>query len=139
MPQPGGVQLVVSSDAVDVALARLADHLESAGLAPQRLGIAMVVADEMLTNVVRCAWPFGGTHEFHLLVRLEPPILHLLLEDDGIAFDPTKAPAPDLTLALEDRPIGSLGLHLVRALSRSMSYARQDGRNRLEVSLDTTP
>ena len=119
------------------------DYLHSLELPPERLGVAMVVADEMLTNVAHCAWPSGGIHEFQLLVRPDPPgspaSLQLLLEDDGIAFDPTQAAAPDLTLDLEDRPVGSLGLYLVRALSRSMAYARLDGRNRLDVSLDTGP
>lgn len=50
--------------------------------------------------------------------------------DDGIAFDPTAdAPAADVSSSLEDRPIGGLGLYLIRTLMDKVDYRREDGKN----------
>ncbi|WP_257550377.1 ATP-binding protein [Sphingopyxis sp. DBS4] len=51
--------------------------------------------------------------------------------DDGIAFDPLAAPPPDTGLSLEDRPIGGLGLHIVRETMDEIRYDRDHGQNRL--------
>ncbi|MCW0198123.1 ATP-binding protein [Sphingopyxis sp.] len=51
--------------------------------------------------------------------------------DDGIAFDPLSAAPPDTGLSLEDRPIGGLGLHIVRETMDEIRYDRDHGRNRL--------
>jgi anti-sigma regulatory factor (Ser/Thr protein kinase) len=56
------------------------------------------------------------------------------VEDDGRPFDPLQVPPPDLTLSLEQRPIGGLGIHLIRNLMDEVSYARRDGRNVLKMA-----
>jgi anti-sigma regulatory factor (Ser/Thr protein kinase) len=45
-----------------------------------------------------------------------------MLRDHGISFDPTHAPNPDLTLDLEDRPIGGLGVFLIKTLMDEIHY-----------------
>jgi len=50
--------------------------------------------------------------------------------DDGRAFNPLEVPAPDLSLAMRDRPIGGLGIHLLRELADEVKYERRDGTNR---------
>ena len=49
--------------------------------------------------------------------------------DAGAPFDPTAAPAPDVGAPLEARPIGGLGLLLVRRSVDALAYARVDGHN----------
>jgi anti-sigma regulatory factor (Ser/Thr protein kinase) len=53
--------------------------------------------------------------------------------DDGNPFDPLTQLAPDTTLPVEDRPIGGLGLHLLRQMSDGFAYARIDGNNRVTM------
>ena len=56
------------------------------------------------------------------------------LEDNGIAFNPfEEAPEPDPTLGLEERPIGGLGVFLVKQFADSTAYERVDGRNRITL------
>jgi anti-sigma regulatory factor (Ser/Thr protein kinase) len=55
------------------------------------------------------------------------------VEDDGVAFDPLAAPVPKLDGGVTTRPIGKLGIHIVRSLMNEVSYARVDGRNRLTL------
>ncbi len=121
------------------AVAALAEQVEEfarrcgcAAPAAQQLAL---VAEEVLTNIARHAWPDDAPRSFAVAVearRGEDSVeVTLTTEDDGIPFDPTAAAAPDLEAALEDRPIGGLGIHFIRSMTDSQSYSRVEGSNRL--------
>ena len=52
----------------------------------------------------------------------------------GIPFDPTQQEEPDITLSAEERPIGGLGILLVRELMDSINYERINGENILTLT-----
>jgi anti-sigma regulatory factor (Ser/Thr protein kinase) len=85
--------------------------------------------DEMVSNVARHAYPNGGEHHFSLQVTLNDKEFIARLEDDGIEFDPTKYPVPDLDCPLEERKEGGLGIYLVRQIMTSIEYQRVAGKN----------
>ncbi len=58
----------------------------------------------------------------------------MTIEDDGPRFDPLSLPPPDVTASLDERPIGGLGLFLVRQLMDAVSYDRVGARNRLRMT-----
>jgi serine/threonine-protein kinase RsbW len=64
-------------------------------------------------------------------VEAEGDDIRVHLTDDAPPFDPTAVPPPDIHLPLEDRPLGGLGVHMMRQLSDELIYAVDDGRNRL--------
>ncbi len=64
---------------------------------------------------------------------LDNGVVALCLEDDGLAFDPLAAPMPDTDAALEDRPIGGLGIYLLREMMDELEYVQVEGRNRLTL------
>ena len=55
------------------------------------------------------------------------------MTDDAPGFDPLAVPEPDTSLAIEDRPIGGLGIALMRRLMDETEYERREGRNRLRL------
>ena len=57
----------------------------------------------------------------------------LTVTDDGHPFNPLEAPEPKTDLPIEDRPIGGLGIHLLRELSDGMTYERRNGRNQVTI------
>jgi len=59
--------------------------------------------------------------------------LDFIVTDSGMPFDPTRKPEVDINASLEDRPVGGLGIHLVRQLMDSVSYRREDGKNILTL------
>lgn len=88
--------------------------------------------DEILSNIVRHAYGEGGQgREIEVGFRLKDGVLELTFLDDGLAFDPLAAPVPDTTGPAEDRPVGGLGVFLVRKLMDHVEYERHAGRNRL--------
>lgn len=64
-----------------------------------------------------------------ILLKREKDNLTVVLEDHGKAFDPTDKPDPDLTLSAEDRPIGGLGIYLIKQIMDEVSYQRVGDRN----------
>lgn len=67
-------------------------------------------------------------------IALDADALSLTLEDAGAPFDPTSRPTPaHLDAPLEDRPIGGLGIHLMRNLFHEVSYECIGGRNQLHL------
>ena len=102
---------------------------------PKVFGINLAL-DELITNVVMHG--FGGVKdpEIRVRLRIEAGKLVLIMEDDGRPFDPTQDSKPDLTSTVAERPIGGLGLHLVKNFADRLSYEFVDGRNRVTVEHD---
>ncbi len=96
--------------------------------------VALVI-EEMLANL----GTHGGCRDkpARIAVRVEPARVRGDIVDQGPAFDPRTAPAPDLAAAPDERPIGGLGLHLVRQLS-TVEYSRQNGENRMTFFVERT-
>ena len=88
-----------------------------------------VALDELLTNTV--AYGFAGRDggEVTVAVELHPDRVAVTLTDDGRPFDPFAVAAPDTALPTDTRPIGGLGIHLVRELMDEVSYQRRADRN----------
>lgn len=89
-----------------------------------------IIMDEIVSNIVRCS----GATFFSVDCTISPENeMTLVFSDDGSAFDPTAAAAPDLATAAEDRQIGGLGIFMVKKMSKSVSYARTGDLNVLTV------
>jgi anti-sigma regulatory factor (Ser/Thr protein kinase) len=97
-----------------------------------------VSLDEVLANVVEHAFAGRGETatvdvELRLDVGVEPPVCEMMVADDGPEFDPLSIAEPDPSLGIEERPIGGVGLALVRRLMDEIRYERRDGKNRLRL------
>ena len=99
-----------------------------------RSGNALRLAiEEAVVNVIDYAYPAGAEGEVTVRARSDGKTLRVTVTDHGIPFDPTTAPPPDITLSVEERPIGGLGIHLSRALTDGFHYERVDGANVLTL------
>ena len=90
--------------------------------------------DELITNIISYGYRDGEEHEIRITLTEEEGSLTVVLEDDGIAFDPlSEVSEPDLDADVEERRIGGLGVHFVKSLMDEVAYERRDGRNRLTL------
>ncbi|MEQ8225817.1 MAG: ATP-binding protein [Candidatus Eremiobacterota bacterium] len=103
--------------------------------ADTRFKIDMVM-DELLTNIISYGYKDKKEHYIDIYVTLENNIINIVIEDDAIAFNPLLAPPPDLTIPLEERPIGGLGIYLVKTNVNTIDYSRENGRNILSMTMD---
>jgi sigma-B regulation protein RsbU (phosphoserine phosphatase) len=79
------------------------------------------------------AYPAGTVGDVHVDAQCEDGQLTFVLRDKGTPFDPTKAENVDTTLSAEQRPIGGLGIHLVRTIMDEIEYSYTDGQNVLTL------
>jgi anti-sigma regulatory factor (Ser/Thr protein kinase) len=93
-----------------------------------------LVLEEAVANVIHHGLP-GSPPPHRIAVRLEIGADTVAAEiiDNGRPFDPTGAPSPDLSLPLEERQPGGLGIHLMRELMDGIDYRRCGNRNILRL------
>ncbi|MEM6702363.1 MAG: ATP-binding protein [Acidobacteriota bacterium] len=97
--------------------------------AKDRFGIELVI-DEVVSNVIRYGEPPPDTKiEICLFVDDEGWTVEVI--DEATPYDPRSAPVPDLDLSVEERPIGGLGVELIRQWVDRLDYERVCARNRL--------
>ena len=94
----------------------------------------MMALDEALTNVVLYAYPEDQRGTVGIRICRNDNTITAEVVDHGKPFDPTAHPAPDITLPIEQRPIGGLGIHLMRNLVTSLRYHRKNGVNHLVLT-----
>lgn len=87
----------------------------------------MVAADEIFANIVR----HSNASYWSLRVdRMHAPEgVRLVFEDDGAEFDPLKMDDPDISLSVDQRPVGGLGIFIVKKTMCPVVYERKDGKN----------
>lgn len=103
------------------------ENLLRSGCPPSVLPKMMVATDEIAGNVIS----YSGSPDIRLDFACEgrPAILRLSFIDHGKPWNPLEHADPDTTLAAEDRPIGGLGIMIVKKLATHVDYRREDGQN----------
>lgn len=94
------------------------------------LNLAM---EEAVVNVMNYAYPVGTSGEVSITVVANERRIQFVIADSGKPFDPTAKDEVDTTLSAEDRPIGGLGIHLVRQIMDSVNYEYANDRNILTL------
>ena len=129
-------QLVLHNDIHQISL--LAQFVETvADLAHLDAGVSMslnLALEEAVSNVIMYAYPKGTDGLVDIKAILDKDSLEFVISDSGVAFDPTAAPEADITLDVQDRPIGGLGIFLVRNIMDAVHYKREGGKNILSMS-----
>lgn len=124
-------------DSVGQLLDSIEEHLVDAGAAVKDAMQLRLVAEEIVTNIARCAWPEGEAGVFHVELEAASDAgglrVRLTTIDDGTPFDPTVQQDPDIEAGIEERAVGGLGMFLVREMTDAQHYARVDGENRFSV------
>jgi sigma-B regulation protein RsbU (phosphoserine phosphatase) len=97
-------------------------------------GKLRLAVEEAVVNVMEYAYPSDTKGNVCIEARSDGKRLKFIITDSGIPFNPTIVSAADTTLSAEERPIGGLGILLVRQLMDSVNYERIDGKNVLTLS-----
>jgi CheY-like chemotaxis protein/anti-sigma regulatory factor (Ser/Thr protein kinase) len=110
------------------------------GLSGELSADLLVVLDDVCTNVFKHAYPPDQPGVLRLSLRhlpgnaSEPAALEISFTDQGLPFNPLTQALPNTMLSVEDRPLGGLGIHLIRQLTDNQSYSHSAlGGNRLSL------
>ena len=92
-----------------------------------------LAVEEAVTNIIDYAYQNGTEGNISVTIEADESRIRFILTDSGAEFDPTGVSKADTTLSVEERPIGGLGVFLVRNLMDSINYERVDGKNVLRM------
>jgi anti-sigma regulatory factor (Ser/Thr protein kinase) len=118
-------------------LTNLGEKLESVGSA---LGLSRrclfeinLALDELFTNIISYGFQDQSEHFIRVHISTDCDVLTVVLEDDGIAFNPVDRIPPELPCSLEECKVGGLGIHLVKNLVDDVVYQRRPHTNVLTL------
>ena len=94
----------------------------------------LTASSEILANIESYAYESGG--EIQIMTIFRGRRVCVVFKDSGVPFDPMQAEKPDVTLPLEQRSPGGLGIHIVQKLMDSVSYRYENGQNVLTIEID---
>lgn len=138
MSLPESQLLILSNDLSEIP--RLAEAVE-AFVEPFAPGMKDVLAiqlalEEAVTNIIEHGYQAdpAGTRRFTVELAVpEAGRIRMVITDDAPAYDPLARPPVNLDLPIEDRPIGGLGVHLVKNLMQLAFYERDADKNILTL------
>jgi len=89
--------------------------------------------EEAVVNVMNYAYPKDVKGNIYIEAHADDTHLQFTITDNGTPFDPTAKEDVDTSLPLAERPIGGLGIHLVRQIMETINYENVNGQNVLTL------
>lgn len=90
--------------------------------------------EEVVSNTIRYGYDHDRDRAIRVRAVCEPQQMTLEIEDDARAFNPLEAVKADVSLPMEQRPIGGLGIYLVNAVMDRVEYRRVESKNILRLT-----
>lgn len=112
---------------------RLDDFASESGLSARKTYQLDLIYEELMTNIVKYSYNDHLPHQISVILEPEGELLSLTIVHDGLDFNPWMTDDPDLTVPLEQREEGGIGILLIRKFSKKTFYERRDGKSRLTV------
>jgi anti-sigma regulatory factor (Ser/Thr protein kinase) len=138
---PGERVLTLNSDLAE--LDRLGEFIDGfcdvEGIPQKTCHQLHIALEELVINAIRHGGCDPKEGAIRLSIRKKGNDVSIELSDSGVDFNPLDTPSPDLAKNLLDRPVGGLGIHLVRHLVASIRYERRGGRNYLHLTKPVKP
>jgi serine/threonine-protein kinase RsbW len=127
--EPFELEIRSTLEALAEASEQAARWLDTHDVPPAASTLAHLGIEELVTNCIKYAYDDEREHIIRASISMTGNVLTLRVEDDGRPFNPLSAPEPDLSLPVDRRPLGGLGLHLLRTMSDRMTYERRNDVN----------
>lgn len=130
-------KVILVNNRVD-ELTRVAGFLEELG-EEWNLPIPIVfnlnlVVEEALSNIILYGFNDNNDHTIEILFNRDNSLISITITDDGIEYDPTQNGDPNISLSASERPVGGLGIFLIKRIMNSVHYKRIDNLNSLTLT-----
>ena len=128
---PSSQRLVLhnSIDQVSLLPAFVEDAVKASKLEPETADSLNLALEEAVVNVINYAYPEGTVGEVIIDAATTDTALTFTITDSGKPFDPTAREEVDINASVEERPVGGLGIHLVRRIMDDVRYERRGEKN----------
>lgn len=123
--------IVIKNEISEISV--IANFIEQIGeqleLKPSLVMNLNIVLEEAVSNIILYAYPEKMGELITIMVEKTDSMLVFTITDKGVEFDPTVVPEADITLSAQERPIGGLGIYLIKKIMNEVEYQRIDGSN----------
>lgn len=126
------ITVVPDNASIEKAVGFICQTLEEWDAPMKLANKAQVAVDEIYSNIVY----YSGAKSATITAVDDVDKLTISFCDDGKPYDPTTAKEPDITLSVEEREIGGLGIFMVKKMAAKIDYVNENGQNRLTVVFD---
>ena len=126
------LKIAPNHEQLELIPAALEEFAERDNWPPDLVFKVNLVLEELGVNIVNYS---GATGDIEISLASDEERVTVEISDDGRPFNPLlDQETPDISAPLGDRPVGGLGIHLVRTMMDEMQYSREDGKNKLAMS-----
>jgi len=119
-------------------LNQLAEFIEGFGeennLSPKVVFELNLVLDELVTNIINYGYDDKDIHPIDIIIEKKDDLIEIKLIDDAREFNPLEKENVDLTVSLQDKQVGGLGIHLVKQKMDEIKYERKENKNILYMN-----
>jgi len=124
-------QLKIGNDIAELGrVVAFLDIIEEEWTLPISLMMPLnLVLEEALTNIIFYAYEKESKNEIVIDFEKRENQLEIKITDNGKPFDPTQKDDPDITLSIDERPIGGLGILLIKKIMDKVTYQRKESFN----------
>ena len=109
-------------------LAFVEEELEKHGAGMKDIMSISVAVEEIFVNIAHYAYD-GRTGKATIGIDFKDGGVEIYFIDSGIPFDPLQVKDPDIKAKVEDRPVGGLGIFMVKKSMDECSYERRNNEN----------
>src|SRR6476661_9551857 len=126
MPFPHTTHIGIRNKIADLAALTTAMERVGAkyGMPKKALYQLQIALDEMVSNVIKYAWPEGGAHNIEIRITIRDDGDEVEIIDDGRMFDPRDAPKRNKPLPGQRPRPGGVGVQMTKQLVDRIDYAR---------------
>ena len=126
------LKIAPSHEQLELIPAAVEEFAEQDNWPPDLVFKLNLVLEELGVNIVNYS---GATGDIEISLASDEERVTVEISDDGRPFNPLlDQETPDISAPLGNRPIGGLGIHLVRSMMDEMWYSREDGKNKLAMT-----
>ena len=93
-----------------------------------------LVLEELIVNVIHYGYPDDRVGNINVLIEANAKEINVCITDDDDAFDPFQRESPDVSLDIDDRPIGGLGIYLAISYMDSHDYCYLENHNKVKLT-----
>ena len=113
----------------------IAEHVSQAGLDIRCFPSLPLIVEEIIVNIITHAYKDTDAGIIAIELKLLPDRICISFSDRGHPFDPLALEPPDITMTIEERDIGGLGLFMVKQMADEIKYHRHHDKNLLTITL----